>query len=261
MKPNYSIRVLERAAEVLNCFTLSHPEKSLTELAQETGLHKSTVFRILETLEYLGWVANDARSGYYRLGFGIFELGSRAVSGLDFYQASHSHLEELVRITGQSAHLVTYDNGEVLYLNKLQDTSSFISQPSNIGLRLPMHCTGVGKVLLAYMDPKDAMAVLEAKGLCKKTDKTITDKEKMLSELEEIRKQGYAIDNEEIQTGLCCVAAPLCDYTGRVMAAISVSGLTSNFNNERLPGYIDMVVRTALKISKDLGCRKIIPST
>src|SRR5690554_3268136 len=95
MKPDYSIRAIGRTAEVLNCFTRNKPEQSLMNLAEQTGLHKSTVFRILDTLEQLNWVRRDTRTGYYRLGFGLFELGFRAVQGLDLYQHSLPHLQDL----------------------------------------------------------------------------------------------------------------------------------------------------------------------
>lgn len=254
MASNYSIRVLERVAEILGCFTLNGPEKSLTELSRESGLNKSTVFRILDTLEGMGWVARESRTGLYRLGLGVFELGSRAVNGLDFYKVSSPHLEQLVKVTGQTAHLAIHDNGEVLYLNKLENPGSFISQPSNIGLRLPMHCTAVGKVLLAFdSDQQKVQEILARKGLEKFTEKTITTIEELSKELDDIRSKGYAIDDEEIQTGLRCVAAPIGDYTRKVVAAISVSGLSSNFNDRRMPLLTNEVVKVGQCISRDLG--------
>ncbi len=254
MKNNYNIRVLERAHKLLGCFTGEEPEKSLAGLVRETGFHKSTVFRILETLESMRWVHHDSKTGLYRLGICLFEMGSRAVKGFDFYKVSRPHLEELVKETGQSAHLVIHDEGEAFYLNKIESTRAFITQPSSIGTRMPMHCTAVGKVLLAYMGKEQAEDILDKKGLIKKTSNTITSKESLFSELENIRRRGYAVDNEEIQEGLRCIAAPLCDHSGQIIAAISVSGLVSQFNDNRESFFITELFRASSAISQDLGC-------
>ncbi len=254
LKNDYNIRVLERTAEVLSCFTLSKPEKSLIAISQDTGIHKSTVFRILVTLVNLGWVRQEADTGLYRLDIGIFELGSRAVNGLDFYKVSRPHLEELVKKTSQAAHLVIHNNGEVLYLNKLENPDAFMATPSSIGVRIPMHCTGVGKILLAYMEKDAVLKILEEKGLSALTVNTIVSKEKLLEELEIIKEKGYAIDNEELRLGVKCVAAPLIGYNGKVIAAISVSGLSSSINtDENLPFIVNEVNRAAQAISQALG--------
>lgn len=255
IKPDYSIRVLTRAAEILGCFTITEPEKTLSELAAMTALNKSTVFRIMETLEDLSWVRKIPDTGCYRMGFGIFELGSRAVNGIDFYRASRPHLENLVKVTRQAAHLVIHNSGETLYLNKLENPDLFIAQPSSIGMRLPMHCTAVGKVLLAWMDEEKARAIVKEKGLRRATAHTITDEKVLFENISKIREQGYAVDNEEIQAGLKCVAAPVYDHTGKVIAAISVSGLKEYFKQQRIYLKIQSVVQAAQAISADLGYR------
>ena len=173
LESDYSIRTLIRASEILGCFTLSEPEKSLTAIARETGLHKSTVFRIMKNLEKVKWVRKDFRLGTYRLGFAIFELGVKAIIGLDIYRISLPHLENLVKATSQAAHLVINDNGEALYLNKVESPGAFIAQPSQIGLRLPMHCTAVGKVLLSFMEEVKAFNIIEQNGLKKNTHNTL----------------------------------------------------------------------------------------
>lgn len=255
MDRDYTVRVLERAAEILNCFTLHEPEKTLKQLSAETGLHKSTVFRLLDTLERIQWVRKDPKVGTYRMGFGIFELGTKAISGNDFYHVSLFHLEKLVKLTEQSAHLVIHNQGEVLYLNKVEFPGSIITQPSQIGLRFPMHCTAVGKVLLSFMEEEQARRVIATKGLKRMTKNTLCEEMDLLNEMQKIRQEGYAIDNEEIQLGLRCVAAPVKDHSGKVIAAISVSGLNANLSEQRLPYIIAQVTHTAGNISSDLGCR------
>lgn len=256
MKPDYSIRVLMRAAKVLDCFSGVEPEKSLTSLSEETGLNKSTVYRILETLERLKWVKREAKSGLYSLGMGIFELGSRAVCGLNFYSISRPFMDELVNITGQSVHLVVHDDGEALYLNKVEKPGVFITQPSNVGYRLPLHCTAVGKVLMAFMSNSEVEEILHKRGMDKFTDNTIVDKKELLQALRQVKKEGYALDDEEIRLGLRCVAAPIKDHTGNVIAAISVSGLTAYFSDDELPHLSEAVITTARDISRELGCSK-----
>lgn len=252
-KPDYSIRVIGRMAEVLNCFTCKEPVQSLMSVTRTTGLHKSTVFRILDTLEQLEWVRRNPKTGTYRLGFGLFELGFRAVQGLDFYDISLPHLESLVKVTKQTAHLVVHDNGKALYLNKVEGPNAIVVQPSQIGLRLPMHCTAVGKVLLSDMAPEKVAALMDKEGMAKITANTIDDKAELYQALVEVRKQGYALDNEEIQVGLRCVAAPIKDFTGKVVAAISVSGLSAAITKDNLSFLVDAVKKTAFSISKELG--------
>lgn len=255
MGRDYAVRSLERASEILNCFTLYEPEKSLKQLSEETGLHKSTVFRLLDTLERIKWVRRDPKVGTYRIGFGIFELGTRAIRGNDFYQVSLTHLEKLAKLTDQSAHLVIQDQGEALYLNKIECPGSIISQPSQIGLRFPMHCTAVGKVLLSFMEEEQALTIIAAKGLKRMTVNTICEVNVLLKELQNIRQKGYAVDDEETQLGLRCVAAPVKDFNGKLVAAISVSGLVASISDHKLSYIITQVSNTAANISADLGCR------
>ena len=240
-------------AEVLNCFTRKEPVQSLMSITRTTGLHKSTVFRILDTLEQLEWVRRNPKMGTYRLGFGLFELGFRAVQGLDFYDISLPHLESLVKLTQQTVHLVVHDNGRALYLNKVEGPSTIVVQPSQIGLRLPMHCTAVGKVLLSDMAPEKVARLLDKEGMAKITANTIDNEAHLYQALTEVREQGYALDDEEIQIGLRCIAAPVRDFSCRVVAAISVSGLSASFTKERLPYYIEATKNTALSISTELG--------
>lgn len=256
MASSYSIRVLERSCQILNCFTRREPEKSLTEISREVSLNKSTTFRILGTLESMGWVTRNSKTGLYRLGLELFEIGSRAISGLNFYGISQPHLEQLVKVTGQTAHLGVRDGSEVLYVNKVEKPGAFISQPSAIGLRLPLYCTGMGKVLLAFSDDIDeALEKMYAANLKKFTRNTITKKSDLLEELGNVRALGYAVDDEEVQLGLRCVAAPIKDHSKKLVAAISVSGLTSVFNDRRLPFITNEVIKVSQSISRDLGCR------
>ena len=249
--PDYSIRVLDRTISILKA--LMHSEMTLQEISAETDVHKSTVFRILNTLEKEFWVQQDPKTGYYRLSFGLFELGSSVANSLDFYKLSIPHLERLVSTTKFTTHLVTCDNGKVLYLNKLESSNELITQPSKVGYKVLMHCTAVGKVMLAYFDRVEIEKVIEKHGLPRFTPNTFTEKEALLKELEVIRGQGCAIDNQEIQEGLRCIAAPLFAFHGKVMGAISISGLIGDITEQTIPVLKEHVIQAAKNISRDLG--------
>ncbi|NLZ29085.1 MAG: IclR family transcriptional regulator [Firmicutes bacterium] len=172
---------------------------------------------------------------------------------MDFYEASLPHLEELVKVTQQPVHLVIHDNGKALYINKVENPGAVISQPSQIGVRLPMHCTAVGKVLLSGMTTEKVADILAKEGLAKITANTISQPADLHRALEEIREKGYALDDEEIQVGLRCIAAPIKDFNNKIVAAISISGLTAIFTKDLLPFYVKEIKGAAARISVELG--------
>jgi len=149
------------------------------------------------------------------------------------------------------------DRGEVVYIEKRECRQS-IQIVSQIGMRLPAHCTGVGKVLLAYLPDAEVRQIIKKKGMTRFTKNTITDPRSLETELDRIRERGYAIDNEEIMDGLFCMAAPIRDYSGKVIAAVSVSGPTSRIKMEKLPKALELVVQTSGEISSALGYRPLL---
>jgi DNA-binding IclR family transcriptional regulator len=164
------------------------------------------------------------------------------------------YIQELLDEMGETVHLVVIDKLEVLYIDKRESAQS-LRIASMVGMRLPAHCTGVGKVLMAHLPPEKRRELIETKGLPRFTKNTLTDEEALEDELTRVRIQGFAIDNEEIMDSLRCVAAPIRDQTGKVISALSLSGPVSRLRGERFEEAIRRVTETASRISAGLGYR------
>ena len=250
----YEIRTVKNAIQLLSYFDEHNPELGVNELTSKTNLHKSTVHRILMTLEKIGILEQNSKRGKYRLGLRLYELGNLAIHGFELNNVSQPYLKELMEKTGETVHLVIYDKGEAVYINKVESQQR-MRMVSRIGSRLPLHCTGVGKVLLAYLEQSELKKVIRDQGLCRFTNNTIAHPKDLEKELEKIRKVGFAIDNEEIELGLKCVAAPVRDHEGKVIASISISGSSNRITKDKIPYLSKIVIETAEKISHRLGYR------
>ncbi len=253
------IRSVAKALMILDLLAASQREMSLAELAREMDLPKSTLHGLLSTLRDYGYIEQSAFDGRYRLGVRLFEIGNAVANNWDVRRVAAPYIQQLVEELEETVHLVILDKGEVLYIDKRESRQS-LRIVSQVGMRLPAHCTGVGKVLLAYLHPGEVKRIIALKGLPRYTRNTITDPHRLEAELEKIRSQGYAIDNEEIMDSLRCVAAPLREYNGKVCAAISVSGPAARMDGERLQLVIDRITRTAAEISARLGYRPVVGS-
>ncbi len=250
-KEKYLIQSVRRALAIIDALS-NHSALGVTELSEILGLHKSTVFGLLSTLEYEGYVCQNTRTGKYELTLKLFEIGSKVFEELDLRKIARPYIEQIVEKHRETAHLVVPDGPEVIYIDKVECTQS-MRICSNIGKRLPFHCTGVGKVILAHMPEDDVKEIIKKRGLVSFTNKTITDYEKLLKELEKIRAQGYAIDNEEIEIGLKCVAAPIRDINGKVIAATSVAGPTMRMTEEKINQIVRDIKTMNERISAELG--------
>jgi len=244
----YKIKVLEKIIKILDLFDEKGKELTPTEIRESLGLNKSTVFRILNILVEASFLERDSVTSKYRLGFKLYYLGSLVEGRSEIKNLAHPFLEELKEKCDETVHLVVLDHGEAFYLDKLEGKKA-IRVVSNVGWRLPVHCTGVGKVLLASLPEETVRNIIQEKSLKRFTNNTITDLETLKIELARIRKQGYAIDNEEIEVGLKCVAAPLKYSAGETIAAISVSGPKERFNGAEMKRLILLVKSTSERIS------------
>jgi DNA-binding IclR family transcriptional regulator len=225
---------------------------SLTEIADRMDWPKSTVHGLLTTLRDYRFVDQPAKSGRYRLGVRVFELGHRMTRNWDIHEIALPVMQKLNKQFGEMVQLAMEDAGEVLYLEKL-DSTHLLRIVSETGSRLPMHCSGLGKVLLAWRNPAEVERILRWRGMRRMTANTITDLTRMEAELAAVREQGYAIDNREIMDGLRCVAAPIYSKDGSVEYAISVSGLAERFAGEYLERVKKAVVESAAEISQLMG--------
>jgi DNA-binding IclR family transcriptional regulator len=248
------IRSVAKALTIINILAENQRAMSLAEIAAKIALPKTTIHGLLSTLRDYGYVEQSDFDGNYRLGIILFEIGSKVADNWDVRKVATPYIQKLVDGTGETVHLVRLDKGEVLYIDKHESTQS-LRIVSEIGSRLPAHCTGVGKALLAFISPAEVKRIIAIKGLKRYTKNTITDPEKLEVELERVRRQGYAEDNEEIMESLRCVAAPIWDHNGKACAAISISGPSARMDHERMQLLREHIVQTAMDISANLGYR------
>lgn len=226
---------------------------SLDELAAVVGVHKTTVLRLLRTLEESRFVMRDDRHRY-SLGSGLYELANSALDQVDVRTIARPHLEGLNGSTGHTVHLAILEAGEIVYVDKL-DSVHGVRLYSRIGLRAPVHCTAVGKVLVADLPVAARTRVAHAIDYPVKTPHTIRDASAYLGELDAVLAAGYALDSEEHEVGISCVAAPIRDGSGRVVAAASVTVPLGSLGAEGIRGYLPAVRATATAVSADLGWR------
>jgi len=248
-----SVKSLVKALSILKLFSPNKHEWNVKEMAEALGYHKSSIQRLVTTLEAQGFLerTHPTRS-HYRLGPILLMLGNVAFQGVDLRLIARPHLERLVEQTHETAHLCVVDQSRCFYLDKI-DSRQAIRISTYVGQRLPLHCSGVGKALLSGMTEEEIDRMIAKHGLPRFTDNTITSREALLEEIERIRERGVSFDNEEISVGLRCVAAPVRDAQGKVVAAVSVSGPVQRFSDEALNRF-DVYVRDAAgTVSEKLG--------
>ncbi len=247
--PEDDLQTLLRGLEVLNAFR-DREDFGISDLSRRLGLPKSAVHRVMRTLAN-GRFVEQTPARRYRLGLRVLELGNLCRLRLDLATRAQPILESLSNRAGANAHLAKLDGVEVFDLLRVEHPA-----PQRITrnpmLRRPAHCTALGKAILAFESSARVEEILGA-GLPRLTRKTITQPERFLNELARVRKRGYAVDNEEFYPGTRCVAAPVFDYSGRVVAALSVSCLITQLTEDRVQHYAAVVVGAAQHLSAQLG--------
>jgi DNA-binding IclR family transcriptional regulator len=248
------LKSVERAFQILERVSLSKNGIGVTELATELNMYKSTIHRVLTTLARLGYVEQNSESGRYKLGYKLLDISSRLLDSIDVRREALPFLQELADETNEVVHLVVLNKGEVVYIEKVEGSET-IRMHSRVGNRAPVHCTGVGKAILAYLPEQEVREIIHHYGLQPHTPYTLSNLQDLLENLEQIRQRGYALDLEENEIGISCIAVPIWDYTGAVVASISVSGPTTRMQPERLEGLADKTRDVGLRISQRLGYR------
>jgi IclR family acetate operon transcriptional repressor len=205
----------------------------LTRIAVNAGLSKSSTHRQLQTLIDEGYVVQDGDSRY-RLGLKLLWLASDLVDGLGLERMVRPVLDEMARATRETVHMALLDGKVAVYVEKVDALSPIRRMYSRVGKRVPFHCTGLGKAILAYMPAECVREIIAAEGLPRYTANTITDPDGLLAHLALIRTQGYALDDEEHEEGVRCIAAPLFDRQQHVLGALSVATLTHRVDRRRL---------------------------
>lgn len=252
----YRIQVLDRAVQILNCFTFEKRELSVSEITARTKLHKATVHRILWALEHNRLIRQSPETGRCYLGMKLFELGQQAIARLDLREIARPHIEKLSQETKETVHLAILDDNQVLYLEKVEGPHA-LRMPSRVGRHIPTYCTSLGKAMLACLDNDEVRRTLRDENFEAHTPSTVKSIAALLSDLGKIRRQGYAIDNEEIERGLRCVGAALKDYTGQMVGAISIAAPTARLSDKALPSIGRRVLESAEAISRELGFVKV----
>jgi len=239
--------LLERLAE-------AESGVALTDLAQRVGLSASTTHRLLNTLEKTGFVYQAGPLGLWQVGLKTFVIGSAFLQSRDLLPQSHPYLRRLMEQSGESANLAVLDGYEAVFVDQVQ-CREMMRMQAKLGGRAPLHASGVGKALLAAIDDEAINTALHKHGLPRITINTIDTPEKLWTALAEIRRRGYAYDNEEHALGLRCLAAPIYDEHGEPLAAISIAGPKSRVNDDRIVELGLMVAGTAREITKAMGGR------
>ena len=252
VKPNYPIKVLNKTFSILEILLKHDSAMNMTEISEKLGLYPSTIHRILDTLKYWGYVEQNTNTQKYQLGLKLLELGMAKLHQIDLVREVTPYLKELVKQYNETVHLGVLEEGEVLYLAK-EESSQTIRMISYIGKRAPLHCTALGKVLLAYMSEEERKEILEEKELPRLTKNTITDKGELEKELDKIREQDFALDREENEKDVRCIGAPIRNYKGKVIAAISISSPIFRIDKNVENNLKEALIKTTNKISKRLG--------
>ncbi|UFJ42702.1 IclR family transcriptional regulator [Brevibacillus humidisoli] len=254
MEKESMVKSVDRALQVVHLVSTKKEGFGVTELARQIDLNKSSVYRILSTLATHGYVEQDQETGRYKLGYKVLELSAKLLDSIDLRAEARPYLKELESLTNEVIHLVVYDQGEVVYIEKLEG-NEMLRMHSQVGKRAPMHCTSVGKVILAHLPPAEMERIVEKKGLPRHTERTITQYDTFQHHLQEIKQKGYALDLEENEQGITCIAAPIFGYNGKVTAAISISGPTIRMTDQRLSELKEKIMEVGRKISERLGYR------
>ena len=254
-----SVQSIARALRVLEALAASRGEVGIVELSRRVTLHVSTVHRLLATLAEEGYVRQNPESGAYGLGHKAFHLAEAYIGQIDLRQAVRPILERLSQETGETANLVIRDGREALYLDKAESSRS-LRIFSRIGRRAPLHCTAVGKVLLASALPATVDALLGEPPFERLTRRTITLGGHLHRELAGVRAQGFAMDREECEEGACCLAAPVRNVTGETVAAVGISGPAVRMTPRRIQELIPIIVRAGREMSERLGCHEQAPT-
>jgi DNA-binding IclR family transcriptional regulator len=248
----YTVDAAAKALELLSVFSFREPRLSLAELASRTGIPRATAFRLLSTLEQSGFL--DKVHGAYQPGIKCFVLGNIVAGGLDLRETARPHLVALREVTRETTQIAILDHWQVVYLERMLSSLSVGYMRSRAGAILPAYCTGLGKTLLAYRPEAEVKAWAATQKFTALTPRTITSAKRLLKELAAIRERGYGLDEEEREKGVSCIAAPIFNHTGDVVAAISVAGPTQRMPPELAGSDIAAaVVAAARAISIDLG--------
>lgn len=255
-KSEYIIQAVSHALDLLEQFHGDVDELGVTELSKRLKLHKNNVFRLLATLESRGYIEQNRATENYRLGLKSLELGQTFIKQMGLLRQAKPILERVVKECNETSYVAIFKEGHVVYLDVVE-TDLTVRVVSRVGSRLPAYCTAAGKIHLAFMTEEELDALYPSKELKGYTANTLISKDTLRKELRQVAEIGYAIDNEELDQGVRCVAGPIRDYTRRIVGALSISGPSMRFSDERIQKeLIPLVTDAADDLSARLGYHK-----
>lgn len=251
------IQVIDRAVLILEAIA-SSDGLALTSIARQSGMATSTVYRILTALQSNGLIRMDDETKHWFIGVRSFEIGSGFQRNRKPIDVGRLVMRELMEETGESVNMAIIDNGEVVYIAQFECHNA-IRAFHRPGSRGPIHCSGVGKALLAWRTKLEVNAILHEHGMRSFTNKTITGDQRFFAELVESRKNGWAVDNEERYEGMRCVASPIFNEFGEAQTGISISGPAVRLTPQRIGELAPMVKRAAQRVTDLVGGRQAAP--
>jgi DNA-binding IclR family transcriptional regulator len=252
-KPYFLLGSTKKVFAILEILCEEH-EKSISELTKRLTLKRSNVHRILATLNHLGYVEQNPDTRNYSPSLKIFELGNAIIKHRNVLSIAHPLLEKLAKQFRETANLGYFNKGEVIYLDKVESPES-LRMDTNVGFRVPAYCTALGKVLLAHLTEAELKDYLKGHNIIPHTANTINSPEKLTKSLTQIQERGYAIDDEELYEGVRCIASPILNHTGKVIASVSIAGPSVRMNNDKLAQIKKSLLSVTDEISKKLGYR------
>ena len=244
---------VERALSMLELVSESTNGLTNSDLSRRLKIPKSSASYILRVLENRAYLSR-AEGGKYRLGLKIMDLTGSALPQQDVREIAKPVMAEFLRKTHlPEAHIAVLDNGRAVYVEKAEGEKSFIKMDIWVGHRLPVHTTAIGKVLVAYLPDDEILAILKLRGMEKKTKRSIIDPQKFLREATRVRKYGFAVDDEENAAGVRCIAAPIFDVSGKVVATLGTSSIIMHIDEAHMPKIVDLIKKAAAKVSLGMG--------
>ena len=245
------IQVADRLFGALE-FLVENGSAGLMEISEELDLNKSTTHRVLNSLIWVGSARQNETSGRYEPPLKIVDMAGRIMSNIDIVHVVRPYLRKLMDQAEETVHFVEREGTEAVYIDKVESLRNGIQMVSRIGSRIPLYCSGVGKAIAADLDIGEVEAIWKSSRITALTPHTITDFDTYCRELEEVRKNGYALDNEENEAGVRCIAVSLKDYIGRVRYAFSISAPVSRMDDKRMRHLAKCILEIKEQIEKQI---------
>ena len=246
------IQVAARLFQVIELLA-EHGPMGIMEISASLGFHKSTVHRLVSSLQQLGYIRQDEETMKYGLSLKFLEISGRILAQTSMASIAHPYLKKLSDLTGETVHLVRREGTEAVYIDKVESNVGSIRMVSRVGSRIPLYCSGVGKALFSELSEEEIRAVWNESEIKKLTPHTITELSELFERVGEVRKNGYAVDDEENEAGVRCVAVSLLDYHRSPVYALSISAPASRMDRERILELKDALLEIKGELMAAMG--------